>query len=48
MAEADNMIDMGPEAGDAGGRIVAQGPPEKILTSKVSRTAPFLRSALKS
>ena len=48
MAEADNIIDMGPEAGSAGGRIVVQGPPEKILKSKASRTAPFLRSALSS
>jgi excinuclease ABC subunit A len=30
MAEADWIIDMGPEAGDAGGRIVAQGPPARI------------------
>jgi excinuclease ABC subunit A len=30
MAEADWILDMGPEAGDAGGRIVAQGPPAQI------------------
>jgi len=30
MAEADWIIDMGPEAGEAGGRIVAQGPPARI------------------
>ena len=48
MAEADNIIDMGPEAGHAGGRIVVQGPPEKILKSKTSRTAPFLRRVLPS
>ena len=34
------------EAGDAGGSIVAQGTPEKIATSKRSRTAPFLEAAL--
>ena len=45
-AEADWILDLGPEAGDAGGIIVAQGPPEKILASKTSRTAPFLRIAL--
>ncbi len=45
-AEADWILDLGPEAGDAGGIIVAQGPPEKILASKTSRTAPFLRTAL--
>jgi excinuclease ABC subunit A len=30
MAEADWILDMGPEAGDGGGRIVAQGPPAQI------------------
>jgi excinuclease ABC subunit A len=46
-AEADWIIDLGPEAGDAGGRIVAQGPPEHIAKSKTSRTAPFLKRALR-
>ena len=46
VAEADWIIDLGPEAGGGGGRIVAQGPPEKIITSKTSRTAPFLRPLL--
>ena len=46
-AEADWILDLGPEAGDAGGRIVAQGPPELIAKSKTSRTAPFLRQALR-
>ncbi|MCF7731643.1 MAG: excinuclease ABC subunit UvrA [Akkermansiaceae bacterium] len=41
-AEADWILDLGPEAGDGGGRIIAQGPPEKIVRSKTSRTAPFL------
>ncbi len=45
-AEADWILDLGPEAGGGGGRIVAQGPPEKIITSKTSRTAPFLRPLL--
>ena len=30
MAEADWIIDLGPEGGDAGGRIVAMAPPEKV------------------
>jgi len=47
-AEADWILDLGPEAGDGGGKIVAQGPPEKIIASKTSRTAPFLRTALGS
>jgi len=33
--------------GDGGGRIVAQGPPEKIVKSKTSRTAPYLMAALR-
>jgi excinuclease ABC subunit A len=45
-AEADWILDLGPEAGDGGGKIIAQGPPEKIITSKSSRTAPFLRAML--
>ena len=31
MAEADWILDLGPEAGDGGGRIVAQGPPAQIV-----------------
>jgi excinuclease ABC subunit A len=46
-AEADWILDIGPEAGNAGGEIIAQGPPEKIITSKKSRTAPFLKTALR-
>jgi len=47
-AEADWVLDLGPEAGEGGGEIVAQGPPEKIIISKKSRTAPFLRAALQN
>ena len=46
-AEADWILDLGPEAGDGGGKIIAEGPPEKIAKSKTSRTAPFLRTALR-
>jgi excinuclease ABC subunit A len=45
-AEADWILDLGPEAGDGGGTIVAHGPPEKIIRSAKSRTAPFLATAL--
>lgn len=43
---ADYIIDIGPEAGKAGGEIVAAGTPEKVAQSKVSATAPFLRQVL--
>ena len=45
-AEADWILDIGPEAGDAGGKIVAQGTPEQIAKSAMSRTAPFLKTVL--
>ena len=47
MAQADYLIDIGPEAGDKGGNIVAQGKPEQVAKNKTSRTAPFIREALK-
>jgi excinuclease ABC subunit A len=34
MAEADWIVDMGPEAGEGGGRIVAQGTPAEIVSKK--------------
>ena len=46
IAACDWMIDMGPGAGDDGGRIVAQGTPESVSRSTTSRTAPYLRAAL--
>ena len=45
-AEADYVIDVGPEAGAAGGEIVAAGTPEEIVKVKRSRTAPFLKKVL--
>ena len=48
MAEADYLIDIGPEAGEHGGRIVSQGTPEHVTRSKTSHTAPFLKEALAS
>ena len=41
-AEADYLIDIGPEAGPEGGQLVAAGTPEEVKKSKVSRTARFL------
>ncbi|MEI6376949.1 MAG: excinuclease ABC subunit A, partial [bacterium] len=46
VAEADYIIDVGPEAGYRGGEIVATGTPEEVAKSKTSRTAPFLREVL--
>ncbi|BDS06191.1 UvrABC system protein A [Oceaniferula spumae] len=46
MAEADYIIDIGPEAGEKGGKIVSQGTPEHVAKSKTSRTAPFLKAHL--
>src|SRR5438045_7110025 len=48
IAEADYVVDIGPEAGAEGGEIVATGTPEQIAKNRVSRTAPFLREVLKS
>lgn len=42
IAEADWVIDMGPEGGDGGGKVVAQGTPEKIARSKRSYTGLYL------
>ena len=41
-AEADYLIDIGPEAGEHGGQVVAAGTPEQVKKNKVSRTARFL------
>ncbi|HEV3272682.1 MAG TPA: excinuclease ABC subunit UvrA [Candidatus Methylacidiphilales bacterium] len=42
LADADYLIELGPEGGDAGGELVAQGTPEEIAKAKHSATAPFL------
>jgi excinuclease ABC subunit A len=47
IAEVDYIVDIGPEAGDEGGTIVATGTPEQVSQSRVSRTAPFLARVLK-
>jgi excinuclease ABC subunit A len=44
---ADWVIDMGPEGGEAGGRIVATGTPEAIATIENSHTGRFLRQILR-
>ena len=45
---ADYIIDLGPEGGDAGGRVVAAGAPEEIIKNKNSYTASFLRAKLQA
>ncbi len=39
---ADYIIDLGPEGGDKGGEVVAQGPPEQVMKSKRSHTGRYL------
>ena len=43
---ADWVIDLGPEGGDGGGRIVAEGPPEKIAANLHSHTGKWLARVL--
>jgi len=43
---ADYIIDMGPEAGDKGGEVVATGTPEEIIKVKESYTGQYLKSEL--
>ncbi|MCZ8374351.1 MAG: excinuclease ABC subunit UvrA [Beijerinckiaceae bacterium] len=44
---ADWVIDMGPEGGDGGGRVVAQGTPEEVARNPESHTGRFLADVLK-
>lgn len=44
---ADYIIDIGPDGGDAGGTIVAQGTPEEIIRQNKGYTAEFLKEELK-
>ena len=44
---ADWIVDMGPEGGDGGGRIVAQGTPEDIAANQASHTGHYLARVLK-
>jgi excinuclease ABC subunit A len=46
MVASDWIVDIGPGAGEAGGRVVAAGPPSAIASARESRTAPYLRRAL--
>ena len=43
---ADHIIDMGPEGGRGGGRLLQAGTPEEIINCKESFTARFLKEYL--
>src|SRR6267154_1193037 len=45
---ADWVIDLGPEGGDGGGRIIAVGTPEQVAADKASYTGRYLRATLTS
>ncbi|HWK76079.1 MAG TPA: excinuclease ABC subunit UvrA [Povalibacter sp.] len=46
VVQADWVIDMGPGAGEAGGRIVATGTPDQVARAPDSRTSPYLAQEL--
>jgi excinuclease ABC subunit A len=43
---ADRLIDMGPEGGEEGGRVIAQGTPEQVAAEPISHTGEFLAELL--
>ena len=45
---ADWVIDLGPEGGDGGGRVVAEGTPEQIAARDGSHTGKFLKEILRT
>jgi excinuclease ABC subunit A len=45
-AACEWVIDIGPGAGDAGGSVVAAGPPREVAGFAASRTAPYLKACL--
>ena len=46
IAEADWVIDLGPEGGTGGGHVIAEGTPERIATDPISHTGRHLRQTL--
>lgn len=48
VACADWVIDMGPQAGENGGQVVAQGTPKQVCANPKSITGPYLQSALQA
>ena len=45
---ADHIIDMGPEGGDGGGQVIAEGTPEQVAKNKNSYTGQFLNRKLRN
>ncbi len=43
---ADWIVDLGPGAGDSGGRVVAEGPPERVAEAPASQTGRFLKEVI--
>jgi excinuclease ABC subunit A len=43
---ADHVVDLGPEGGDGGGRVIATGTPEEVAAASGSYTGKFLRELL--
>ncbi len=43
---ADHVVDLGPEGGDAGGRLIAEGTPEEVARAAASHTGRYLRPLL--
>jgi excinuclease ABC subunit A len=48
IASSDWIVDLGPGGGDAGGKVMASGPPAKVAGSKRSATAPHLERRLRA
>jgi excinuclease ABC subunit A len=46
IAEADWVIDLGPEGGDGGGRVVTEGTPESVARHRRSHTGSYLARVL--
>ena len=44
---ADWIVDLGPEGGDGGGRIIAKGSPEEVVKIKESHTATYLKPLIR-
>lgn len=47
LASSDYLVDLGPEGGNAGGKVVATGTPDQVSRSRRGHTAPYLREYLK-